>query len=338
MPHIMRPVLPLAALTALALAAPAHAATVEVRASSGQAVFTAAKGERNDVTVASRDGAIVFTDAAARMEAGGGCDASGACAGSATTVVDLGDGDDAIRARNGVRDVIRCGAGIDNGEADAADSVAPDCEGVIQPDKKTRAAGDDLLAGGPRPEAGKSFRARVKSGVVLVKLPGAAVATPFDPALPLPIGAEVDTTRGVVSLVSAADAAGAVQAADFTGAVFAVFQKPGAFMTTELRLRGGDFGQCAASAPASGTAARAAAAPKKVRRLWGSGKGRFTTRGKNAAATVRGTVWSVTDRCDGTFTRVESGIVVVKDLLRLRTKVVRAGESLLIPKKRRARR
>ena len=251
--------------------------------------------------------------------------------GAATAAPDAGD----------VPATIGCGELDRTSKVAAGDNVARGCTDE-QTGKGTLPAPVEDLAvtiEGPKPEAGTSFRAAVKSGVVLVKLPGAAAAAPFDPSLPLPMGAEVDTTQGVVSLVSAADAVGRLQAADFTGGVFAVAQKPGAFMTTELRLRGGDFGQCAATAPVAGTTtARAAAAPKKVRRLWGSGHGRFTTRGKHSAATVRGTIWSVTDRCDGTFTRVERGVVVVKDLLSLRTKVLRAGESLLVPKKRTTRR
>jgi hypothetical protein len=42
---------------------------------------------------------------------------------------------------------------------------------------------------------------------------------------------------------------------------------------------------------------------------------------------VRGTVWTVADRCDGTLTRVSRGVVVVENLRTGRRKVVRAGES-----------
>lgn len=39
--------------------------------------------------------------------------------------------------------------------------------------------------------------------------------------------------------------------------------------------------------------------------------GNFATKGKYSAATVRGTQFSVTDRCDGTLTVVKRGTVVV---------------------------
>ena len=52
---------------------------------------------------------------------------------------------------------------------------------------------------------------------------------------------------------------------------------------------------------------------KRVRRLWGDGKGSFRTSGRYSAATVRGTRWLTEDRCDGTITRVVRGEVRVDD-------------------------
>ena len=49
------------------------------------------------------------------------------------------------------------------------------------------------------------------------------------------------------------------------------------------------------------------------RRLRGDANGRFRTRGRHSAATVRGTKWTVTDRCDGTLTKVRRGTVAVRD-------------------------
>ena len=77
--------------------------------------------------------------------------------------------------------------------------------------------------------------------------------------------------------------------------------------------------------------ARAAAAkPKrskrKVRRLWGKGKGSFRTTGRRSSATVRGTWWLVEDRCDGTLTRVREGRVDVRDFRLKKTIKLRAGK------------
>jgi ferric-dicitrate binding protein FerR (iron transport regulator) len=50
-------------------------------------------------------------------------------------------------------------------------------------------------------------------------------------------------------------------------------------------------------------------------------------------ATVRGTVWDVIDRCDGTLTKVTKGVVSVRDLTRKKTVMVKAGHQYLAPAK-----
>ena len=99
---------------------------------------------------------------------------------------------------------------------------------------------------------------------------------------------------------------------------------------TELRLSGGDFSACTAAA-AGRVSAEAAAKRRKtaVRRLWGSARGRFRTRGRYSAAAVRGTSWLVVDRCDGTLTVVRRGVVRVTDFRRKRTITLRAGQRYL---------
>ena len=69
-----------------------------------------------------------------------------------------------------------------------------------------------------------------------------------------------------------------------------------------------------------------AAAKKKKRRLWGDGSGRFRTKGKHSAATVVGTRWLVEDRCTSTLTRVVRGRVSVRDFVKKKTVIVRAGK------------
>ena len=60
--------------------------------------------------------------------------------------------------------------------------------------------------------------------------------------------------------------------------------------------------------------------PKAVLgQLWGNGKGKFRTNGKYSSATVRGTIWLVEDRCEGTLTRVRRGTVAVRDFKRKKT-------------------
>jgi hypothetical protein len=61
----------------------------------------------------------------------------------------------------------------------------------------------------------------------------------------------------------------------------------------------------------------------------GNSSGRFRTRGRYSAATVRGTIWDTIDRCDGTLTRVRRGVVVVRDFRKRRKITLRAGKSYL---------
>jgi hypothetical protein len=68
---------------------------------------------------------------------------------------------------------------------------------------------------------------------------------------------------------------------------------------------------------------------KRVRRLFGNGKGSFRTKGRYSAGTVRGTYWVTIDRCDGTLTHVYRGVVDVYDFVLKKTVKVRAGHSYL---------
>src|SRR4029077_15729491 len=87
--------------------------------------------------------------------------------------------------------------------------------------------------------------------------------------------------------------------------------KDGKKDVAELRLLGGNFADCKRKIR---SASQGGATSKGARQLWGNGKGSCRTRGRFAAATVRGTWWVVEDRCDGTLTRVKRGIVEVSEL------------------------
>ena len=80
----------------------------------------------------------------------------------------------------------------------------------------------------------------------------------------------------------------------------------------------------ALSCPKAGKAI--AAAKKKKRRLWGDGNGKFQTKGKHSAATVVGTRWLVEDGCKSTLTKVTRGKVRVRDFVKRKDVVVRAGK------------
>jgi len=174
---------------------------------------------------------------------------------------------------------------------------------------------------------GRAVTVAPVSGEVRILLPGASSFVVLSRQAQVPTGASLDTTNGVVSLTSARDARGSVQSATFTGASFRVTQARVARAVTHLDLRGGDFTRCR---PPGGIRRFALAARSRaVRRIWGSGHGRFRTRGRYGSATVRGTVWLTEDRCDGTRVRVARGLVAVRDLVRHQTVMVPRGHSYL---------
>ena len=80
----------------------------------------------------------------------------------------------------------------------------------------------------------------------------------------------------------------------------------------------------------AGRASAAALSSKTIQLLRGrDNHGKFRSKGRYAAATTRGTVWSMADRCDGTLTSVSSGAVTVNDLVRHVNVTVRAHHSYL---------
>jgi hypothetical protein len=188
------------------------------------------------------------------------------------------------------------------------------------------------------PVPGRSAVVRVVSGTVLLKLPGKGFV-PLTAAANIPMGSQLDTRKGRVTLTTAADTAGKkTQSADFYDGIFQVKQtaprqkpKKARALITDLVMKG----QIARSQCAALKGARAAAANKKegpkavLGQLWGNGKGRFRTNGKYSSATVRGTIWLVQDRCEGTLTKVRRGTVSVRDFKRKKTVSVKAGHSYL---------
>ena len=201
------------------------------------------------------------------------------------------------------------------------------------------------------PVPGKSVVVQVRSGTVLVKYPAGYTPratspssgfVPFTGAANIPVGSQLDTSKGRVALTSAADTGGAkTQTSDFYDGIFQIKQtvpqkkpKKAKALITDLVMKG----QIARSqcAPLKGARSAAAAAAKKKKgpksvlgKLWGNGKGKFRTDGKYSSATVRGTIWLVEDRCDGTVTQVKRGVVSVRDIKRKKTVKVKAGHSYL---------
>ena len=121
---------------------------------------------------------------------------------------------------------------------------------------------------------------------------------------------------------------GQVQTADFYQGAFIVTQTGGSKPITQLKL------STKLACPSSKKKAKTSAKRKKVRRLWGDGKGRFRTRGRHGAATVRGTKWLTEDRCNSTKISVKRGTVVVRDFVKRKNKIVKKGQSYVVRKKK----
>ena len=144
----------------------------------------------------------------------------------------------------------------------------------------------------------------------------------------IPVGSTVDATKGKVRLTSAAGRSGATQSALFFQGAFVVTQTKGARPITQLALSGKL--SCPKKKQASTSAKK-----KKVRRLWGDGKGRFRTKGRHGAATVKGTKWLTEDRCSGTLVRVKRGKVSVRDFVKRKTVLVKQGHAYVARTKKR---
>jgi hypothetical protein len=176
----------------------------------------------------------------------------------------------------------------------------------------------------PPPPVG---RANVQPfGTVLINVNGRFV--PLTNFRQVRLGTELDTTRGRVRLTSHDGSTGLFYQGRFkilsTIQTVAGRRKP----YTQLLLTGDIRGICTARTT-SGVAAQRP--PHKViRRTWGNARGSFQTKGRYAAATVRGTLWQTVDYCDGTLVVVRRGRVDVFDLIRRVHHLVPAGRSFFV--------
>ncbi|MEX2195139.1 MAG: PKD domain-containing protein [Thermoleophilaceae bacterium] len=208
----------------------------------------------------------------------------------------------------------------------------------------------DTLDELPNPRPFTNVNIEPTEGEVFVQIPGRGARAAQVPGAPrgfipltqaarLPIRAVIDTSQGKVMLESALDRRGRrAQRAEFFDGRFSMRQRRAARPTTEILLKGGSRRGCPATprprssgAPEAGDSQRSRRRSRRsrVRRLWGNGRGRYRTRGRYSAATVRGTQWLVEDRCGETLTRVarrpRTSVVDVRDFGRRRTVRLRAG-------------
>jgi hypothetical protein len=184
------------------------------------------------------------------------------------------------------------------------------------------------------------------TGLVLIKVHG--VFIPLTELTKIPKGTIIDALKGTLTLTTALPAVQhaaiasnkkskkkpktKTQKGKFGGAIFKVTQARSGLATLSLvegAFKGAPtYASC--KAKKAGRATIAALSKKTLQLLHGSDNhGKFRTKGRYAAATTRGTAWSVADRCDGTLTRVSKDSVTVNDFVRHKTIVLRAGHSYL---------
>ncbi|HWH43201.1 MAG TPA: calcium-binding protein, partial [Thermoleophilaceae bacterium] len=263
---------------------------------------------------------LIGGDGANPLSGGGGEDFMAGGAGADD--LDGGDGADVMRSSDRVADdLVKCGAGIDLAIVDKGERTE-NCEFVSRR--------------GLRPSRGRSFLLSRTSGRPEFGIAAMTRTVPLEETTRLPMLSKFDAGTGIVTLRARTDLGRRLDRATFgvtrpglrfrassLGGVVSVRDgRLGRARVTEVRLdRAGAARACAASS----ATASAGRSRRVVQRLWGRGRGRFRTRGRYSAATVRGTTWLTEERCDGTMVRVRSGSVRVDDFARRRVCTVRGG-------------
>jgi len=164
-------------------------------------------------------------------------------------------------------------------------------------------AADASAAKSPEPAIGRRFVVALVSGDVTLKLPGQARSSRLTRRRTIPVGTTVNATKGRVKLVAAFTRTKRAKGV-FSEGAFIARQARRKRSVVELELAGGNFAGCQGARPAQNRS-------RLIRRLRGSAKGRFRTRGKHSAATVRGTKWLTEDFCDTTAISTQEGTVDV---------------------------
>jgi hypothetical protein len=200
------------------------------------------------------------------------------------------------------------------------------------------------------PTIGKTFNIAPVSGLVQIEVNG--VFIPLTQVEQIPNGALIDTRHGSLNLTitvpavpgGARDTAAMAskhrpklktQSGTFGGAIFRITQATSGVNRglATLALVEGAFPGAPTYATCTrhkaGDASAASLSRFTLQLLHASAHGRFRTRGRYSAATVRGTKWTIADRCDGTLTHDITDSVVVNDFVHHKTIVLHAGQSYL---------
>jgi hypothetical protein len=207
----------------------------------------------------------------------------------------------------------------------------------------------------PEPALGKTANVEPVSGTVLIAVPGAQTASaasllegsllsplaafeslskglhfvPLTEARQIPVGAVLETTHGVVALETATASSHKPQFGNFGAGIFKLLQARKQKGLAELDIMDAHTARQVCASIGKRAAVAAKLSSKVLGRLNANAHGKFTTKGQYSAATVRGTVWSVTNQCDGTLTKVQRGVVSVRDFRRRKTITLFTGQHYL---------
>jgi IPT/TIG domain len=270
-----------------------------------------------------------------------GLDARYTKPGTSGPVYDHSTTDEPVGTDFSVHSVLASVAGLSPNALYHARLVAANADGTtFGPDVVFKTPADPAPA---PPTLGTSFNVAPVSGLVTVKLHGSFV--PLTQVRSIPAGSIINTLQGSLKLITATGKKHKNQHGTFGGAVFKVTQfgsGKNKGLTTLALVEGGVKGgpsYAACNTKSTKQASIAALSKKTLQLLHGSDNhAKFRTKGRYSAATIRGTVWTIADRCDGTIVHVTRGLVDVTDFVRHITVVVRAGHTYLAlakPKKHR---
>jgi hypothetical protein len=189
----------------------------------------------------------------------------------------------------------------------------------------------------PLPNLGETVDLQPVSGNVLIELPSPSAAPApggqqgfirLSRPRQAPVGTVVDATSGLVRLTTATATPARSQTGDFRGGIFKILQSRTDGGLTELLIR--DNPSRRTCGPTGTGTASGQLSQRILGVLRGNAKGRFRTNGEFSAATVRGTVWGVRDRCDGTLTVDTRGEVVVRDFRLKKDIILHSGQTYLV--------
>jgi hypothetical protein len=152
---------------------------------------------------------------------------------------------------------------------------------------------------------------------------------PLTEARQIPLGSVLDTVAGVARVTTATASVGKLQFGDFGAGIFKLLQARKQKGLAELDIMDAHSARQVCATLGKRAAVAAKLSSKVLGRLNANAHGKFSTKGQYSAATVRGTVWSVANQCDGTLTKVQRGVVSVRDFVRRKTITLFTGQHYL---------